>query len=129
MIPAMWRYNSLTGEFRDCEGRVMDVGYSGFAHGLNNPDKEGIRGIGPIPRGRYIVLPSRLSLSVGPVAMDLVPLDHDACGRSELMIHGDTKSGRRDASRGCIILKRSVREAIDREVRACAPDYPVLEVV
>jgi hypothetical protein len=48
----------------------------------------------------------------GPHVMKLAPDGHDARGRSGFLIHGDNL--RHDASTGCIILSRDIREQISR---------------
>ena len=42
--------------------------------------------------------------------MDLTPVGHNALGRDGFLIHGDNT--RHDASTGCIILPRDVRDQI-----------------
>jgi hypothetical protein len=42
--------------------------------------------------------------------MDLTPVGHTALGRSQFLIHGDNV--RHDASQGCIILPRDIRDQI-----------------
>jgi hypothetical protein len=56
--------------------------------------------------------------------MDLTPVGHNVYGRTELQIHGE-RIGRPpgNASEGCVVLPRNVRERIFR-----SRDY-VLEVV
>lgn len=105
----LYSYESATGTF-SCEGVAVCDGYSGWGAGRDNPDLESKRQVGPIPRGCYMIGQPHFSQAVGPVAMHLTPIGHAAHGRSALMIHGD--NSRRDASRGCIILPRVVRDQI-----------------
>ena len=109
----MWTYHQRSGRLL-LNGALVGQGYSGdgpeFTEGRNNPDMQGVRGKGPIPRGRYRIGPPIRSKNVGPHAMHLTPVGHDALGRSAFMIHGDDKEG--DASRGCIILSRVLRTKI-----------------
>ena len=109
----MWTYHQRSGRLlRD--GDLVGHGYSGdgpaLADGRNNPAMEAARGRGPIPRGRWRIGPPRDSRRVGPHAMDLTPVGHDAHGRSAFMIHGDAAG--HDASRGCIVLSRPLRRRI-----------------
>lgn len=120
-----YTYNVVSGQLRGSDGLLLAVGYSGFAHARNNPEHEAARGIGPIPRGDYMIGPPRYSKTVGPVAMYLWPVGHNAHGRSALMIHGDNKTG--TASKGCVILNRATRERI-AEVVANNDDATVLRV-
>ena len=115
--PYRMSYSQSTGEL-SVDGVIIAKGYSGKGSGRNNPDAQCSRNVGPIPRGRYWVQQPRFSKRVGPVAFDLVPWSEtDTCGRSALMIHGDNATN--DASEGCIILNRLVRDAIaaDRSIR------------
>ncbi len=115
-----WVYSSSDGRLlRD--GRVMGVGYSGTGPGRNNPEKEELVRVGPIPRGRWRVGNVYKHKTLGPIVMNLEPLGHDAHGRSAFRIHGD--NSRNDASEGCIILNRGLREMISRS------DDKILEVV
>lgn len=102
------------GSFEGFDIEVLAIGYSGAGHsphtGRNNPDMEDQKGKGPIPRGRWIIGNAHTSSRVGPVAMHLTPVGHTAHGRTAFMIHGDDKEN--DASRGCIILVRRIREMI-----------------
>lgn len=121
----VYRYNSRTGAFYG-PGLIGIVwGYSGFGISRNQPEREDMAGEGPIPRGRYMIGPPHESKRVGPVAMRLHPVGHTAHGRSALMIHGDNRT--HSASRGCVILPRTVREEIGRAVLS-APDPCYLDV-
>lgn len=92
----------------------LGTGYTGAARYRDNPLFEAFSGQGPLPRGHYQISPPRYSKRVGPLAMDLTPVGHNAYGRTALMIHGD--NGRGTASRGCLILDRSLREKIAEAV-------------
>jgi len=106
-----WQYESRTGEFR--KGSVIKgKGYSGFGLGKNNPAMEDIQGMGPTPRGRYHIGPAYNDPQLGPIVMHLDPVGHDALGRTLFRIHGDNVTG--DASHGCIILPRTLRDEISK---------------
>jgi hypothetical protein len=47
-----------------------------------------------------------------PDCLDLTPVGHKARGRTEFLIHGDSKTAPGDASEGCIILPPDVRKKI-----------------
>jgi hypothetical protein len=110
-----WRYHQRTGELTH-NGQRIGRGYSGAQpNGYNNPQTEGIRNIGPIPRGNYRIGNPRNTQTHGPHAMDLTPVGHNALGRDGFMIHGDRRTGLPGrASTGCIILNRQIREQISR---------------
>ncbi len=105
-----WTYNSKTGALWTPTGAIAGYGYSGTGMGRDNPDMQDRPMIGPTPRGRYTIGPSYKHSKLGPVVMNLDPIGHDALGRSLFRIHGD--NARHDASNGCIILSRALREMI-----------------
>lgn len=87
------------------------VGYSGRGRGRNNPDLQAVVATGPIPRGEYRVGLPYTHPTKGPVVFRLTPSEqNDMFGRSGFLIHGDNARG--DASHGCIILPRNVRDLI-----------------
>ena len=116
----MWTWDQSAGAL-SLSGKMVSRGYSGKGRGKNNPALQGVRGIGPLPRGRYRIGKPRNSERTGPFIMDLYPIDatpndtvHDATGRSAFQIHGDSIRNPGTASSGCIILPRAVRERIWR---------------
>ena len=106
----MWKYVQSSGDLF-LNGQYMETGYSGAVpDGKNNPDKECVRNVGPIPRGYYNIEPAR----VGPTPITL-PLTADkpnycSPSRSGFLIHGDNSTG--TASEGCIIMSRGMRQTI-----------------
>lgn len=106
-----WEYYQSSGEIKH-NGVVVGTGYSGKDKGKNNPHMESIPFIGPIPRGLYVIGKPRNTSSHGPFVLDLIPKGHNALGRSEFLIHGDSIKNPGKASEGCIILPRLIREKI-----------------
>lgn len=107
-----WEYSQSTGHLRH-NGRVIATnGYSGIDQGRNNPAQEMVRDVGPTPRGQYRIAAPRNSAAVGPHAMDLTPVAHNAHGRNAFMIHGDSRENPGRASQGCIILPPNARTQI-----------------
>lgn len=110
----MWTYQQRNahgdGEL-DLDGEFEGTSYSGFEEGRNNPAMEGVANVGPIPRGLYRIGPAYTHPHLGPVVMNLEPVGHDALGRTLFRIHGNNKTN--DASHGCIITGRTLREKID----------------
>lgn len=114
------RYVQRTGAFEIVEVSddglaertiYAENGYSGRAGpARNNPAWERVVAQGPIPAGRWQMGAPYHSNRVGPLAIPLAPVDHDAHGRSGFRIHGDNRVG--DASSGCIVLPRFARECI-----------------
>lgn len=104
----MWTYKQSTGELM-LNGEHVTYGYSGHGEGLNNPTLEHVRDTGPIPVGAYSIGHYYKHASLGPVTMNLTPVNHAARGRDNFRIHGDNSLGNKSASHGCIILQRRTR--------------------
>lgn len=119
-----WRWDQSEGRlYRD--GKFVSTGYSGAGIGRNNPALEAKVATGPIPAGRWKINgPPYNSANVGPFCLRLAPVGHAAHGRSAFLIHGDSAKRPGQASKGCIILPRNVRELIwasgDRDLEVVA---------
>lgn len=112
-------YDISTGEFTIWEdpddGGVercifSTCGYSGMGKSRNRPGDTHLVGRGPIPVGKYYLELVRRSGLAPPVFHLVASRGNQMFGRSGFLIHGDNPT--HDASRGCIILWRSAREAI-----------------
>lgn len=109
----MWIYVQATGRLY-LSGVLVGSGYSGCGDGKNSPSHEAVKSVGPIPAGRWRIQGEPFdSPATGPFCLRLAP-NHgtDTHGRSSFLIHGDSLSAPGTASRGCIILARSLRRAI-----------------
>lgn len=108
-----WSYSQRSGELRRA-GQLVAKAYSGHGEGKNNPDLQAVPRVGPIPRGRYRIGAPYDSQKVGPYALTLEPVGHDALGRSAFRIHGDSARAPGTASEGCIVPQggRPTRERI-----------------
>lgn len=110
----MFIYSQSTGVLTR-DGRHYGTGYSGHGDAVNRPERQRERGVGPIPRGDWNIGGNRTSPNTGPLTITLTPAaGTDTFGRSLFRIHGDSIKAPGTASNGCIILPRSVREAIIR---------------
>ena len=107
----MFVYQQSTG-IMTLNGEPFATGYSGKGHGLNNPDRDHVSNVGPIPRGEYRIGEAFHHPSKGPVCMRLIPKGHNALGRTGFLIHGDNSKLDNSASEGCIILARMFRQQI-----------------
>lgn len=108
----MYVYSISTGEMSR-DGGVIATGYSGQPSCKNDPEKCMVHNKGPIPPGRYSIGQPRDTASHGPFVLPLTPAeDNEMFGRSGFLIHGDSASHPGEASEGCIILPRAVRETI-----------------
>lgn len=111
-------YSQRTGELTGPDGQFLASGYAGRGGGVNNPDAEGIPGVGPIPRGNWRIEEAKDKPWPGP-SYHLVP-DDDTRKRVEALnrdpdsfyIHAKSRDleqqGRGD-SHGCIALDKADR--------------------
>ena len=108
----MMTYSQSTG--RLMLGRtVIGVGYSGAGIGLNNPDLDDVRNVGPIPRGIWRIGAPFDHRTKGPAVLRLTPTPGcDVHERSGFLIHGDSIAHPGTASQGCIVLPRAARRRI-----------------
>jgi hypothetical protein len=122
----MWEYRQSTGELTSPAGVIIGLGYSGRDAGLNDPRAQNIHDVGPIPQGEWQF--GRFfddHGGKGPLVAHLTPEEGtETFGRSGFMIHGDNHAMNHTASHGCIILGRTLREALvgssDRALRVVA---------
>ena len=105
-----WEYSQSSGQMK-LNGELKGTGYSGRGEGRNNPAKEAVANVGPIPRGAWTMGAAYDDNNgKGPTVIPLTPSGHNAHGRTGFLIHGDNAT--HDASTGCIILGPAVRTAI-----------------
>lgn len=110
-----WTYHQRSGLLEAPDGTPYQGPgvYSGQPPFRNEPTAESRSYQGPIPRGPYrIDLAPYDSDSTGPYTLKLEPQGHNAHGRTDFRIHGDSITRPRFASTGCIVAPRSVRQAI-----------------
>lgn len=107
-----WEYSQSSGEIRHNGVLVYDKGYSGKGFSKNQPDMEKIKDEGPIPRETWHIGQPYNSHDIGPFALPLSPIGHNAHTRTDFRIHGDKRSDPGNASKGCIILPLDVRKRV-----------------
>lgn len=108
----MWIWDDSKGQL-SLNGSVVSKGYSGRGRGKNNPALASVVGVGPIPPGLWHITSIYDSPNTGPRTIVLEPGNlTDTMGRWAFRIHGDSIKHPGDASRGCIILPRSIRNQI-----------------
>jgi hypothetical protein len=96
-------------------GELWGTGYSGHGVGLNNPQMESVHNVGPIPKGQWTISQTFTHPKLGEVVMRLEPCGGtETYGRSSFFCHGDSIEfpGMEEASHGCIVLGRPLRELI-----------------
>ena len=124
----MWTYEQATGKLRNPNGDVIGRGYAGrdidsagnFVGGKNNPVKENIENVGPLPSGIYAADWIELIHAVlGKFAIHLKPDQTTeakiaAYGRQPLsfFVHGDSLEHPGASSDGCIVQTLSVRRQL-----------------
>ena len=108
----MWTYSQSSGKLSR-DGILIGVGYSGLGADKDQPADQDVRDQGPIPQGQWLIGVAYDDRVLGPLAMRLTPgPGTNTFGRSEFFLHGDSLTSPGNASRGCIVLDRNVREAI-----------------
>lgn len=125
-----WIYVQRTGELWH-SGAVVSHGYAGRddgdgmaepGEGFNDPAAQAVRGVGPLPVGRYTIGPPHHHPTAGPYTLRLTPHpDNQMFGRAGFLIHGGL--GTTSASQGCIVLSMAARARI-----AESQDYELVVV-
>lgn len=107
------KYRIKSGKLEDSDGNLLGTGWSGQREGYNNPAMVSISKTGPLPPGTYAIGPAYTHPHLGPVVMNLNPdPGNEMYGRDDFRIHGAAELNPELSSEGCIILPRSVREAL-----------------
>lgn len=120
----MWVYEQRTGQlYQTRPGFAKCYGYSGHGADRDNPNAEGHPNGGPIPRGYWIIDAPQFVDKAGPFGPYVLPLrpeiGTETFGRYGFLMHGDSKEHPGEASRGCIVMPRAMREIVaeSRDVR------------
>lgn len=109
----MWTYEQATGRLINPSGELAGRGYSGAPSGKNDPDKQGIANVGPLPRGTYAIEAPFDTAEHGPFCLRLAPLaSNEMFGRAGFLMHGDSIKHPGAASEGCIVMSRAIREYV-----------------
>jgi len=107
-----WTYCQSTGRLENADHSRLFTGYSGNGEGLNNPQMDQVRGIGPLPAGTWTCGPLYDHPELGPDVRNLIPgPDAHAPERdlSTFRAHGDNAKRNKSASHGCLVLPHEVR--------------------
>ncbi len=110
-------YAQISGSFY-FNGKLVALGYSGN-QGLNNPLWQGVKNHGPLPVGKYTIVPAARP-HLGPVVFSLIPDPENVMfSRDSFFIHWDTAEHNYTASDGCIIFRdMPVFQFIQKQVAA-----------
>ena len=125
--PQTYHYYQKTGRFKGGSGSyAIDTKcYSGSGAGLNNPDKQCVSNVGPLPATVYKLGYCKNTMHDPPVqrpcAFYLEPQKpSEMCGRSAFFIHGcacctpgdDTTPPTAGCSAGCIVMNYAHRRKL-----------------
>lgn len=111
----MWTYSQTTGHLGNDTLHAGETAYSGSCTGggKNNPLKQDVHDIGPLPRGIYAIQAPYNSLILGPYALFLLPdLTNEMFGRSGFYMHSDSIHHPGCASEGCIVCSITIRKQL-----------------
>jgi hypothetical protein len=122
----MWIYQQKTGHLLSPIGEPIATGWSGCGENKNDPSKENVPHEGCIPKGDYHIGPAYKHEHLGPVVMNLTPIDpnldgskHEMYGRDLFRCHGAAADDpgtpineTEYSSHGCVIMPRVIREKI-----------------
>ncbi|MDR2093442.1 MAG: DUF2778 domain-containing protein [Azoarcus sp.] len=100
-----WTYEQSTGQLRRPDGVLFHVGYSGLDWAKNQPVLQHIEDMGPIPRGRWVMVRWETGHRASPsgvIRLEPQSATQQVFDRGGFLIHGDDSEGR--ASQGCIIV-------------------------
>lgn len=108
----MWVYRQSSG-FLWKESKSYGPGYSGHGGGKNDTAAQYTKDVGPIPVGLYYIGTPYDTDEQGPFVLPLSPsAGTELRGRAGFLIHGDSTTHPGEASKGCIILNREIRQMI-----------------
>lgn len=113
-----WTFFQKSGALFNNDMMTVAIGYAGGnegknPEGKNNPDMQDVACVGPLPEGTYTIIDMVPQSHLGPFALRLEPdNDNEMFGRGDFYIHGDRIKSPGDASEGCMIFPRAVRELI-----------------
>lgn len=100
----MWTYYQCNGLFLSQGGYTTLHCYAGIDDGKNNPLKQSVHNVGPLPCGLYTAQPPYDDEHHGPFSMRLEPHpSNEMFGRSLFMYHADSIAHPGKASNGCIV--------------------------
>lgn len=83
----------------------LGLGYAGNGDGINNPAWQGVQNHGPLPRGKYALVPV-IEPHKGPIVFRLDPYGtNEMLGRFGFMLHWDNANHNMTASEGCMCFR------------------------
>jgi hypothetical protein len=117
-------YSQSQGTLVAEDGKLLGTGFAGIGEGINNPQMQAVKNVGPLPVGFYRMAPPCASVLLGAYAIRLDPNPANKMyGRAGFYMHGECIQHPLSSSHGCIVMPLSTREA------AFASGDRVIEVV
>lgn len=110
----VFTYQQKTGQFWDHNGNEYYLGYAGSltGNGKNDPEKQHVRNVGPLPRGLYL-MEEVSHHDKFKRCIRLVPEDESIMfNRDAFYIHGFSSKKPDDSSLGCPIMSKNWRHAL-----------------
>jgi len=107
-----WTYSQKSGVLTSPDQKTWQC-YAGRDDGKNNPDKQSVHNLGPLPQGQYKFGLAQQGTHLGPNAIPLIPDPKNTMfGRSGFFVHADNPAHIGASSDGCIIAPFTARVAI-----------------
>lgn len=99
-------YSQTTGEIEGADGSLIALGWAGSGVGKNAPTMQGVRTVGPLPQGLYVVGVWCDHPRLGKMVAPLTQIEGETFNRSDFWIHGPSRKAGRygQESLGCIIV-------------------------
>lgn len=104
-----WKYEQSTGKMYK-DGKLIETGYSGALTNKNNPDRQHVKGLGPLPRGTYKITGHSNSKGPSLLFLNKHRLKISGVRNSEYMANASTV--RQDSPLRAALLCRSQRDEI-----------------
>jgi hypothetical protein len=121
-----WIYHQRSGDLY-LNREFIGTGYAGRMTNKNNPDRQHVRGLGPLPRGTYHF--GQISRKFGPMTVQLVPdATNTMYGRSHFYVHAERRNPPFGwASQGCIVVNSTIRHRLVNSIRGGERQLVVVE--
>ena len=132
----MTTFEISTGKWFLANGTLFGTGFAGHGDGKNNPDMQGVVGVGPLPIGVYHAVGMRehdprtgwytIVLEPEPMTRNYIL----SLGRNPdtFRIHGDSMDHTGESSDGCMVFDRSTRldfwKGDDKEIHVVTGPKP-----
>ena len=104
-------WHQAGGLMTDPDGREVAQGWAGNHEGKNNPAKQAVHDLGPLPQGLYKVGQWQDHPHLGHMVSHLEQIEGETYGRDGFFIHGASKDPEKlgQESKGCIVIPYQAR--------------------